>query len=273
MAHRHRLYATVEQSVVLQAHCADAPTIWNAALDAVELLIGSGKRDSRYPALSERPLPAPRPAPGAAAIECELESAARYAASALAPAKRRAYERDWHVFAGWCVARGLRPMPAAPETVAAFLAAEADREFRPVTIGKRVAAIAAAHRAQDEPNPCDSGAVAAVLAGIRRQLNHLSAELAADLADDLLQPLGDRSDEHLAPVFRAAPRARRGPNRPVGRTPRPSPTRSESRSRRPARRAVGRTWSARLDRFLGCNGSPAPQGARVYTDDKPISAV
>jgi integrase len=73
------------------------------------------------------------------------------------------------VFADWCVARGLRPMPAAPEAVAAFLAAEADREFRPVTIGKRAAAIAAAHRAQDEPNPCDSAAVAAVLAGIRRE--------------------------------------------------------------------------------------------------------
>jgi integrase len=60
-------------------------------------------------------------------------------------------------------------MPVAPATVAAFLAAEADREFRPVTIGKRAAAIAAAHRAQDEPNPCDSAAVAAVLAGIRRE--------------------------------------------------------------------------------------------------------
>ena len=33
MAHRHRLYATVEQSVLLQAHCADARTIWNAALE------------------------------------------------------------------------------------------------------------------------------------------------------------------------------------------------------------------------------------------------
>jgi integrase len=60
-------------------------------------------------------------------------------------------------------------VPAAPETVAAFLAAEADREFRPVTVGERAAAIAAAHRAQDEPNPCDSGAVAAALAGIRRE--------------------------------------------------------------------------------------------------------
>jgi hypothetical protein len=39
----------------------------------------------------------------------------------------------------------------APETIAAFLAAEADREFRPVTIARRAAAIAAAHRAQDHP--------------------------------------------------------------------------------------------------------------------------
>jgi hypothetical protein len=42
-------------------------------------------------------------------------------------------------------------MPAAPAAVAAFLASEADREFRPVTIARRTAAIAAAHRAQDHP--------------------------------------------------------------------------------------------------------------------------
>jgi hypothetical protein len=67
------------------------------------------------------------------------------------------------MFAEWWVARGVRPMPTAPETIAAFLAAEADDEFRPVTIGKRAAAIAASHRAQDEPNPCDSAAAATVL--------------------------------------------------------------------------------------------------------------
>jgi hypothetical protein len=119
--------------------------------------------------MSERSLPVVRPPAPAPSIDRELQSAARYAASALAPATRRAYERDWRTFADWCVARGLRPFPAAPETVAAFLAAEADPEFRPVTIAKRAAAIAAAHRAQDHPNPCDSGAVAAVLAGIRRE--------------------------------------------------------------------------------------------------------
>ena len=59
--------------------------------------------------MSDRPLPAPRtPATPAASIERELESAARYAASALALSTRQAYERDWRVFAQWCVARGLR---------------------------------------------------------------------------------------------------------------------------------------------------------------------
>jgi site-specific recombinase XerD len=100
----------------------------------------------------KRPLPARHPSTPATSIDRELQSAARYAASALAPSTWRAYERDWRTFAEWCVARGLRPMSAAPETVAAFLAAEADWEFRPVTVGKRAAAIVAAHRAQDHPD-------------------------------------------------------------------------------------------------------------------------
>jgi hypothetical protein len=73
------------------------------------------------------------------------------------------------VFAGWCAQRGVQAIPAAPATVAAFLASEADRGFRPVTVARRAAAITAAHRAQDHPNPCDSGAVQQVLSGIRRR--------------------------------------------------------------------------------------------------------
>ena len=96
----------------------------------------------------DRPLPAPRPHPPAPAIERELGRA----------------------FADWCAPRRLTAIPAMPATVAALLASEADRELRPVTIARRAAAIAAAHRAQDHPNPRDSGAVAAVLSGIRRRL-------------------------------------------------------------------------------------------------------
>jgi site-specific recombinase XerD len=126
------------------------------------------QRHSRYLAVSEERLPALVPPPPAAALQRELRLAERYAESALAPATRRAYERDWLTFARWCAERGLRAIPAAPATVAAFLAAEADREFRPVTIARRAPAIAAAHRAQDQANPGDSGAVAAVMSGIRR---------------------------------------------------------------------------------------------------------
>jgi len=110
--------------------------------------------------VSERPLPAPWRPPPPALIERELQRAERYAAGALAPSTRRAYERDWLTFASWCAQRGLVAIPAAPAMVAAFLAAEADRGFRAVTVGRRAAAVAAAHRAQDHPNPCDSGAVA-----------------------------------------------------------------------------------------------------------------
>jgi site-specific recombinase XerD len=118
----------------------------------------------------DRPLPVPpRPTPPPA-INRELERAEQYAASALASSTRKAYERDWRVFATWCAEHGQRPLPASPATVAAFLAGEADREFRPVTITRRAAAIAAAHRAQDHPNPCDSAAVAQVLTGIRNTL-------------------------------------------------------------------------------------------------------
>ena len=143
--------------------------------------------------MDDRLLPAPRPAAPAPSIERELGRASSYAASALAPGTRRAYESDWRTFADWCAPRGLSAIPATPATVAAFLAAEADREFRPVTIARRAAAIAAAHRAQDHPNPCDSGAVAAVLSGIRRQLGTAPTRRAAPLDIEplarLLEPI------------------------------------------------------------------------------------
>ena len=119
--------------------------------------------------MPERYLPAVIPPSTPAVPVDELERAERYATSALAASTRKAYEHDWRLFATWCAERRLNAIPAEPATVAAFLASEADREFRPVTIARRAAAIAAAHRAQDHPNPCDSGAVAAVMSGIRRQ--------------------------------------------------------------------------------------------------------
>jgi hypothetical protein len=59
------------------------------------------KKRSRYLTMDDGPLPALRPAPPLPSIDRELQSAARYAASALAPSTRLAYERDWLVFATW----------------------------------------------------------------------------------------------------------------------------------------------------------------------------
>jgi hypothetical protein len=42
----------------------------------------------------------------------------------------------------WCDGKAARAVPAQPETVAAFLAAEAKRGMNPTTIGRRSAAIA-----------------------------------------------------------------------------------------------------------------------------------
>jgi site-specific recombinase XerD len=139
--------------------------------------------------VSENHLPAVIRPPAPTALRHELERAERYADASLAPATRRAYERDWRLFATWCSARGLHAIPAEPASVAAFLAAEADRGFRAVTIGRRAAAIAAAHRAQDQPNPCDSGAVAAVMSGIRREHGTKPLRRAAPLELDPLQRL------------------------------------------------------------------------------------
>ena len=144
--------------------------------------------------MPDRHLPAVIPPSTPAVPADEIERAERYAASALAASTRKAYERDWRLFATWCAQRRLHAIPAEPATVAAFLAAEADREFRPVTIARRAAAIAAAHRAQDHPNPCDSGSVAAVMSGIRRQHGTEPRRQAKPLELDplgrLIEPIG-----------------------------------------------------------------------------------
>ena len=57
----------------------------------------------------------------------------------------RAMRSDLAVFARWCGERGLRDLPAAPETVAAFVDAMAETRA-PATVRRYVASIAAAHR-------------------------------------------------------------------------------------------------------------------------------
>ena len=99
------------------------------------------------------------------------EAMAGYARAARAGNTWRAYDADlWH-FATWCHQEGLTPLPAAPTTVAAYLAAHAPPTLAVSTLRRRLAAIsvvhqAAGHKAPDLPTR--AAEVKAVWAGIRR---------------------------------------------------------------------------------------------------------
>ncbi len=86
----------------------------------------------------------------------ELEEAAGYALAEKAEATQRAYRSDFALFRSWCEAKRATALPASPETVVAFLAAEAKRGAKVATISRRLAAIRYAHKLAGHEPPCQS---------------------------------------------------------------------------------------------------------------------
>jgi hypothetical protein len=68
------------------------------------------------------------------------------------------------------VARGQTALPATPESVTAFLAAQAAIEKRASTLQRRLAAIGYTHKIANVPSPLGAEAIRATLAGIRRSI-------------------------------------------------------------------------------------------------------
>jgi site-specific recombinase XerD len=99
-----------------------------------------------------------------------LPAAVEYARAEKAAVTRRAYRTDFEIFRVWCAERHVNVLPAAPESVAAFLAHEAERRVGPSTIGRRVAALRYAHKLAGLPLPTDDERVRATVRGIRRSL-------------------------------------------------------------------------------------------------------
>ncbi|MDE2099705.1 MAG: tyrosine-type recombinase/integrase [Patescibacteria group bacterium] len=95
-------------------------------------------------------------------------TAQQYVAHAKADNTLRAYQSDWRQFVAWCEDHSCASLPASPETVAVYLAAEADAGRRPSTLTRRISAISQAHQAAGHPTPTTDAPVAAVMAGIRR---------------------------------------------------------------------------------------------------------
>ena len=125
-----------------------------------------------------------------AALGPELEEAAGYARAEKSEATRRAYRSDFALFRSWCEAKRIPALPAAPEAVAAFLAAEANRGTKVATISRRLAAIRYAHKLAGHEPPTNSEPVKATLRGIRRTAGSAPARKAPATADKVLAMVG-----------------------------------------------------------------------------------
>ena len=91
------------------------------------------------------------------------------AADAFAPATRRLYLGAFRGFADWAAGEGLRAFPAAPATVAAYLAARSDQGRSVATLRADRQAIAAVHRELGEPDPAGDVLVGRVMRGLARR--------------------------------------------------------------------------------------------------------
>ena len=111
-------------------------------------------------------LPSP-PSTTLAVADHAGERARAYVRASRAENTRRAYAADWRNFTAWAASAGLTSLPAAPETVGLYLAAEATR-LRPGTLSRHLVAITAAHRAAGHALDTRAPAIRETLTGIKR---------------------------------------------------------------------------------------------------------
>lgn len=81
------------------------------------------------------------------------------AQGAYPPNTRKAWASDWALFTSFCGNCALSPLPAGPETVAAFVQFCRESLKKPATVQRYLSTIALAHRVAKLMNPCDDEAV------------------------------------------------------------------------------------------------------------------
>ena len=172
--------------------------------------------------------------PNAVTVPADLEAVRGYVAESLSENTRRAYRSALTAFRAWCEAQGVEALPASPETVAAFVAAEADAGRKVATLEQRVAAIRWAHEATGCESPTASKLVRSTMQGIRREQGTAPKRKAPATVDRLaawVSHADPRHGEGLPRPRAAAVRLRLGhapqrargarPGRPRAHRPRP----------------------------------------------------
>ena len=131
-----------------------------------------------------------------------LDQARQYARQSKAESTLRGYRSDWREFFAWCESHNVCPLPAPPESVAAYIA-ECAGHLKVGSIQRRINAIAEAHKTVNVDSPTHSGLVRATLKGIRRVKGTAPAQKAAALIDDI-RAMVDSADAGLIGLRDAA---------------------------------------------------------------------
>ena len=124
-----------------------------------------------------------------------LEQAREFIKASKAENTLRGYRSDWRAFCAWCEGHGVCPLPAAPDTVAAY-SAECAGHLKVGSIQRRLNAIAEAHKVAGLDSPTASGMVKNVMKGIRRTLGTAPAQKAAAVTSDI-RSMMDTADAGL----------------------------------------------------------------------------
>jgi site-specific recombinase XerD len=108
----------------------------------------------------------------AAAVKAQVVIACQNA-EVVSANTERAYRSDWADFSAWCATRSVGTLPSSPTDVTAYVADLATR-CRATTVRRRLAAIAARHRAAGLTSPTTDLAVKVGAARAERDLRTLS---------------------------------------------------------------------------------------------------
>jgi site-specific recombinase XerD len=101
------------------------------------------------------------------ALQAVAEEAREYVKESVPASTKRAYATDWATFSEWCRVHRLPNLPAAPQTVALFIADRA-KSVRPSSIRRALAAISKMHKVAGHPSPCAVEPVPSTIKGIER---------------------------------------------------------------------------------------------------------
>ena len=152
------------------------------ALPVTELLLPALATDLTPIALTQGNAIATKPTPPHLSDD-EVKEIRENVESSDADNTKRAYASAWRKFAAWCAPRGATPLPALPETLAAYLSLVLADTGEPYTVGSlnlHLSAIKRAHRERGLTAPTEHP-----LEGATALTADLLAKALAELPDDM----------------------------------------------------------------------------------------